>query len=219
MFTGDMVLATGCRPLTFLADKALVQGRLSINKYAAATYFTLPIDDVIRCLAVPVLATLAHFYGLYDTFADAKNHKQLYLLATVKVLITPVWFPIKLAAKTLLFGVPFLAVGMLHLIFPLRTILAQTWLLTELKNGAITMFPAFMYRHEINGICKSIFSKWPLVHSPLADDTNNIINDSGNFKKIFSAPDSFLGTGDCFSSSPLSFNCVWNEFLFQNMHN
>lgn len=109
----DIVIATTFRPLTQYFDtKTWKQDPC----WQLLTYVTFPIDDVIRAAAIPVLAAYAHFQDIYNCLASEQASKKIE--GIIKVLATPVWFPVKLTAKTLFFSVPFLMLGGVSLLIP-----------------------------------------------------------------------------------------------------
>lgn len=230
MFTGDVILAMGCRPLTIRADQEFISGKLanSPNGHALAAHFAMPIDDVIRFFAVPLFATIAHGKDIYDCFKyDRQNPQYRSLEGVVKLIITPVWFPIKLAAKTLLFGVPCLVVGALHLVLPLRTIIGRVQAGKVYEDGGLNgNFHALNYRLGFNKICEDVFEKWPLKTSVPADQSvspaEGVHKAEKNIHSFFSEFGSLksqdfnrtrleiCGMNCCMCS------CFWGTFLFYN---
>lgn len=124
----DVAIAFGCRPFAYAIDGI---SESCCPGWQLLTYFTNPVDDVIRAIAVPLLAIHAHFKDIYDLICS--RHSDLlgdmvkipYILeGIIKFVATPIWLPVKLITKVTLFALPLLFLAGGSLVLPVRTIIS-----------------------------------------------------------------------------------------------
>lgn len=149
MHFSDVVVASACRPFASAIDKKIHDRDIG-NFWQILTYVTNPLDDGIRAAAVVALATHTHFNDIQDCLSSDKPSKKIE--GVFKILATPVWFPVKLAAKTLLFAVPFLMLGGASLLLPVRTIISLWDRSAIFERGAEQHVARFLLNLERNNI-------------------------------------------------------------------
>lgn len=124
----DIAVALACRPFAYGIDSI---SDSCCPGWELVTYFTNPVDDVIRAIAVPLLALHAHFKDIYDLICS--RHTDLlgdmvkipYILeGIIKFVATPIWLPAKLITKVTLFSLPLLLLAGTSLVLPIRTIVS-----------------------------------------------------------------------------------------------
>lgn len=173
----NMLMAATFKPLTNWLDRRTFDDKPANNscypkeehfhrKPQVFTYFSHPVDDIIRLFSVPYFATAGHFSNINECLKEGKKFQ-----AVIRIITTPYWWPAKIVLKCAFF-VPFVAIQTpFSLIIPYRTIFGC---LLKLKNedNKIQTIPSVRL-YLCKEFCKSRFyplkSKKGIKHKNMND--------------------------------------------------